>query len=424
MVSSILESLPVRAATRQLAAREQHDLSFVAAVHLRDRPFVLQLSPAQLRTQIASLGLEPGYPPLEVEHLLDPGEVHPHLLGQLLDVAPELDVLLRVQPRVLYALSRAEQALLLVHPQGLRVHPDQLRGDPDHEHRPLAKIHDPTFLKSSPLTSSSLSSARVSSISRSRFLSFLGTTSRVRTMRSPRSPLRARALGAPAPRTLNCLPSWVPAGNRNLTAPPPSRGTSIPAPSAASTKLTGTSTTKSSPRRLKTGCSATRVTTKRSPAAPPLLPALPLPGTRIFIPSFAPAGILTVTCRALRNLPLPEHVRHGFSTIVPSPPHLTQGSENAKNPWSRLLTPRPPPSGQVRGAVPGAAPVPRQSPQASSTGTLTRVVAPLRASLNFKLTLTVMSSPLSVASPLRVARPKMSPRPPKPSKRSERSSTR
>src|SRR5215217_5192043 len=313
MISAILQSLPLRAATRQLAAREQHDLSFVGAVHLRDRPFVLQLPSSQLRAQLAALCLEPGYPPLEVKHLPDPSEVHPRLLGQLLDVAPELDVLLGVQPRVLYALSRAEQALLFVHPQGLRVHPDKLRGDPDHEHRPLAQIHDPTFLKSSPLMSSSLSSARVSSISRSRFLSFLGTTSRVRTMRSPRSPLRARAFGAPAPRTLNCLPSCVPAGNRNFTVPPPGRGSSISAPSAASTKLTGTSTMKSSPRRLKTECSATCVTTNRSPVAPPLLPALPRPGTRIFIPSLAPAGILTVTWRALRSLPLPEHLGQGFS---------------------------------------------------------------------------------------------------------------
>src|ERR671910_1375080 len=155
---------------------------------------------------------------------------------------------------------------------------------------------------------------------------------------------------------------------------------------------------KSSPRRLKTGCSPTRVTTYRSPAGPPLWPALPLPGTRIFIPSFAPAGILTVTCRVLRTLPLPEHVRHGFSTIVPSPPHLTHGSEKAKNPWSRLRTPRPPHSGQVRGAVPGAAPVPRQSPHTSSTGTFTRVVTPFRASLKLKLTLTVTSWPLGEVS--------------------------
>src|SRR5918998_1363288 len=139
------------------------------------------------------------------------------------------------------------------------------------------------------------------------------------------------------------------------------------------------------------------------------------------MPSFAPAGILTVPCLILRSLPLPPHVGHGLSTIVPSPPHLGHGSENAKNPWSRLRTPRPPHSGHVSGAVPGAAPVPRQSPHASSTGTLTRVVTPFRASLNFRLTLTVTSSPLLGASLVRVEDPKISPSPPKLPKRSERS---
>src|SRR5215217_3733052 len=214
-------------AARQLTARHQDQLPPVTAVHLGHRPAVLTLAPLELLAQIPVLGLEPGYPLLEVEYLLDPSEVHPHLLRQLLNVAPELDVLLGVQPRVLYALARAEQTLLLVHPQRLRMHPDELRGDPDHEHRPLAQLHDPTFLNSSSLTSSSLSSARASSISRSRLFSFLGTTSRARTMRSPRSPLRARAFGAPASRTLNCLPSCVPAGNLHLTVPPPGRGTCI-----------------------------------------------------------------------------------------------------------------------------------------------------------------------------------------------------
>src|SRR5918992_4085964 len=208
------------------------------------------------------------------------------------------------------------------------MHPDKLGGYPDHVHRTLSEAHDLTFLKRSSLTSSSRSSARASRISRSRRLSFFGTTTPTRTMRSPFCSPLFFVFGAPAPLTLNCLPSCVPAGNLTFTVPPPGLGTSICAPSAASTKLTGTSTTRSSPRRLKTGCSAPRVTTKRSPAGPPLLPLPPLPGTRIFIPSLAPASILTVTCRVLRTLPLPEHVGHGFSTIVPSPPHRAHGSEN------------------------------------------------------------------------------------------------
>src|ERR687897_2939812 len=185
------------------------------------------------------------------------------------------------------------------------MHPDKLGGYPDHVHRTLSEAHDLTFLKRSCLTSSSRSSARASRIALPRRLSFFGTTRPTRTMRLPFSAPFFLVLGAPAPLTLNCLPSCVPAGNLTLTVPPPGLGTSICAPSTASTKLTGTSTTKSSPRRLKTGCSSTRVTTYRSPAGPPFLPALPLPGTLIFIPSLAPAGILTVTCLALRNRPLP-----------------------------------------------------------------------------------------------------------------------
>src|SRR5215212_1179381 len=141
------------------------------------------------------------------------------------------------------------------------------------------------------------------------------------------------------------------------------------------------------------------------------------------MPSFAPAGILTLTCLFLRTLPLPPQTEHGFSIILPSPPHLEHGVESAKNPWSLLCTPLPPHSGHVSGAVPGAAPVPLHSPHASSTGTPTRVVTPLKASLKLNLMFTVISSPF--ASALRVVlavRPKISPRFPKPPSRSEMSS--
>src|SRR5215217_2116019 len=180
-------------------------------------------------------------------------------------------------------------------------------------------------------TSSSLSSANASRISFSRLVSFLSTTTFALTKRSPGSP-SPRTRGAPTPRTLNRLPSCVPAGNLSFTVPPPGFGTSISAPRAASAKLTGTSIRKSSPRRSKSGCSATCVTTYRSPRGPPFFPALPLPGTRIFIPSLAPAGIFTVTDLFLRSRPLPEHPAHGFSTIVPSPPHRPHGCDKAKKP--------------------------------------------------------------------------------------------
>src|SRR5215207_5932690 len=141
------------------------------------------------------------------------------------------------------------------------------------------------------------------------------------------------------------------------------------------------------------------------------------------MPSFAPAGILTLTCLVLRTLPLPLQTAHGFSMILPSPPHLEHGVESAKNPWSRLCIPLPPHSGHVLGAVPGAAPVPLHSRQASSTGTPTLVVTPFRASLKLNLTFTVTFSPFAgVLWVVLVVRPKISPRFPKPPRRSERSS--
>ena len=50
------------------------------------------------------------------------------------------------------------------------------------------------------------------------------------------------------------------------------------------------------------------------------------------MPSFAPAGTFTVTCRFLRTRPPPAHPAHGTSTIVPSPPHRRHGSDKAKKP--------------------------------------------------------------------------------------------
>src|SRR5215211_7368443 len=140
------------------------------------------------------------------------------------------------------------------------------------------------------------------------------------------------------------------------------------------------------------------------------------------MPSFAPAGILTLTCLLLRTLPLPPHTLQGFSMILPSPPHLEHGVESAKNPWSRLCTPLPPHSGHVTGVVPGAAPVPLHSPHASSTGTPTRVVTPFNASLKLNLMFTVIFSPFALVLWVVLAvRPKMSPRFPKPPSRSEMS---
>src|SRR5215210_3699369 len=112
--------------TRKLAPGHQDQLSLVALVDLGDQAPVFQLLPVELLAQSTDLVLHPRYLALEIDDFPHAGEVHPHLLGQPLYIAPKIHVLLRVEPGVLYALARPEQALLLVHSQRLRMHPDKL----------------------------------------------------------------------------------------------------------------------------------------------------------------------------------------------------------------------------------------------------------------------------------------------------------
>src|SRR5207237_555596 len=86
---------------------------------------------------------------------------------------------------------------------------------------------------------------------------------------SPR-PLPPRR-GGPSPRRRWIVPCWVPAGTR-IRLVPLSVGTSTVAPRIASTIVIGTSTSRLSPRRRKTGESLTRVIAYRSPEGPPRRP--------------------------------------------------------------------------------------------------------------------------------------------------------
>ena len=62
---------------------------------------------------------------------------------------------------------------------------------------------------------------------------------------------------------------------------------------ANSANVTGTSRTRSDPRRSYSWDGSTSTTTKRSPGGPPFRPASPLPFNRTRVPVFAPAGIFT-----------------------------------------------------------------------------------------------------------------------------------
>ena len=64
-----------------------------------------------------------------------------------------------------------------------------------------------------------------------------------------------------------------------------------------------------------------------------MVPTTDLPLRRIFVPSFAPAGMGTVNLRRALLVPEPLQAGHGFSTIEPAPPQREQGWLSAKNPW-------------------------------------------------------------------------------------------
>src|SRR2546421_3567720 len=117
-----------------------------------------------------------------------------------------------------------------------------------------------------------------SSASRSFFVSFFGTVRRSRASRSPLpEPL---SFGAPWPRMRSSWPSCEPGFTFSDSRSPYGVGTSTVVPRAASGYVTGTSTTRSLPRRSYSFDGATRVTTKRSPGGPPLAPISPLPLSR------------------------------------------------------------------------------------------------------------------------------------------------
>ena len=98
---------------------------------------------------------------------------------------------------------------------------------------------------------------------------------------------------------------------------------------------------------------------------------------------------------------------HGSSMTVPLPPHRGHGSLNANDPTSRPRTPRPLHSGHRRGLVPGFAPLPPQSAQATGVSTDTGTCAPRIACSKLRLTSTSTSAPRRAAgsSAVRVPAP-------------------
>src|SRR6266571_3656215 len=204
----------------------------------------------------------------------------------------------------------------------------------------------------------------------------LGTTTSTVTSRSPGAPSRR---GTPLPRTRRVRPLGVPGGTRTVTEPS-SVGTVRSTPLTASGNVIGTASVRSSPYRPNRLSSRTLISTYRSPAGPPRAPGSPRPDSRIFWPSATPAGIRTLSVRALVTPPVPRHSGHFTSTIVPTPWHSRQGSEKLNEPWLIVVNPTPWQTGQVRGTDPGLAPLPWQVSQTPGARRVSGSVAPLTAS--------------------------------------------
>src|SRR5882672_11080611 len=102
----------------------------------------------------------------------------------------------------------------------------------------------------------------------------------------------------------------------------------------------------------------------RSPGAPPLSPAFPLPPTLSCIPSCTPAGISMVTVSSPYTRPSPLHTGHLAVTVEPSPLQVGQVVTVCIWPRKVLVTlrtwPLPPQVEQVCTLLLSLAPLPLQ----------------------------------------------------------------
>src|SRR5690242_19686707 len=102
---------------------------------------------------------------------------------------------------------------------------------------------------------------------------------------------------------------------------------------------------------------------KRSPAGPPIVPALPFPATRNREPACAPGGILTSTVSGCETRPSPWHVGQAFFSR-PFPLQRGHVRLNFMAPAIWLTEPEPLHCGQTE-ILPLAEPVPLHVSQVS-----------------------------------------------------------
>src|ERR1700722_6355517 len=161
-------------------------------------------------------------------------------------------------------------------------------------------------------------------------------------------------------------------------------GTSACRPKTASEKDMWSSKATLSPSRCRSGCCSSSIRIMRSPGAPPLSPALPLPPTLSCMPSCTPAGISVVTVSSPYTLPSPLQTGHLAVTMEPSPLQVGQVVTVCIWPRKVLLTlrtwPLPPQVVQVWTLLRSLAPLPLQVVQETYFLTLMFLVTPLAIS--------------------------------------------
>src|SRR5262245_50753267 len=108
-----------------------------------------------------------------------------------------------------------------------------------------------------------------------------------------------------------------------------------------------------SPSLLKNGCSATLITTYKSPAGPPNRPASPLPGKRTRDPVESPDGRSIPSISVRETRPSPLHPRQGVIER-PVPPQSEQVTENCRCPLFRVVLPAPAQPPQAVSLEPGS----------------------------------------------------------------------
>src|SRR5580704_11178433 len=276
--------------------------------------------------------------PLHLDHLfshvqddLDACQVHAHVPRQRQDHVQPLKVRIRIQRRVAQRPRRLQQSHAFVQTQRLRMQLINLRDGADHVPGFGAfsglwrhGLHTPALANKSLRGSAGATSSSSFIRLRTRSSVGSGTTTWISTYWSPRSPLRA--LGTPFSFSRSVLPLFVPGGMRTSERPS-IVGTSTFAPSDASDTVTGTFVYKSFPRRSKNSCGRTTTRRYKSPAGAPIVPALPLPGTRTRPPLATPAGMRTSIVSVRRTRPSPPQFLQAVRNF-PVPPQRLQGTLN------------------------------------------------------------------------------------------------